>query len=220
MNKQQPEQTKSNPFLEASLDTWVGKFWNGLNKDNVQEAILTGASNTGFIPYDLDRFFPVKSMNLLLDFGCGIGRNIDVLRNRFGPDIKVIGYDLPNMLELMPFETKIKYDRLTSDFSLVECLKPSIIFASIVFQHIPTDILTSYLKVIAKWPHFLYVITRWYNDHDRHEVASIIMNTHNFLWVSDELINRDLSFPPTDPELHWSGIAVPSINDRISNNGA
>lgn len=193
-------------FTLASLANPFGQHWNSLNKDNVQEQILTGASKTGFVPTDLVKLFP-NATGATLDFGCGIGRNADSIRGFFN-SAYMVGYDLPGMLELMPLEVRAKYDKLTSDFDFVESVKPRTIFASLCFQHIPTFILSRYLEHMSRWPNLLYVATRWYNDADHDNVLNIITNFYRPVWLSEEAKDLERN---SNPEIHWSGIFAPYL---------
>lgn len=193
------------PILQSSLDTPTGQFWNSLDRNKVEEAILTNASKTGFVPIRFDALFP-ESCDIVLDFGCGVGRNINIIKKKFGAYDKYIGYDLPGMLSLMNVETRCQYDRTTSDFDLIKALKPRIIFASLVFQHIPTKILLDYVRELGQWPCMMYVHSRWYNDQDKDDVFDLIANSDYFVpsWTSEEVAM--LTHPDKDPELHWSAI--------------
>lgn len=191
-------------FLEQSLKNPFGQHWNSLTKENVQEQILTGADKNGFMPMPLASVFPSAS-TALVDFGCGIGRNIEPLHTFFKPDY-ILGYDLPNMIQLMPLETKVQYSKLTSDFEFIEAIKPRLIFASLCFQHIPTVLLSQYVERLSKWPNMLYVVTRRYNDGDHDDVLDILSSYYYPVWLSKDA--NELS-SNENPELHWSGILTP-----------
>jgi len=197
-------------LTELSLQNPFGQHWNSLNKENVQEQILTGATQNGFKPATVSGMFP-KASNAVLDFGCGIGRNVDVLRAHFHPEY-MIGYDLPNMINLMPLETKVRYDRLTSEFDVIEEIKPRVVYASLCFQHIPTLLLTKYFERLAAWPCLLYVLTRRYNDGDKDDILDMISCHFNAVWLSQDA--SGLYDCPGNPELHWSGIFAPRVMEK------
>jgi len=197
-------------LTELSLQNPFGQHWNSLNKENVQEQILTGATQNGFKPTTVSGMFP-KSSNAVLDFGCGIGRNVDVLRGFFNPEY-MIGYDLPNMINLMLLETKARYDRLTSEFDVIEEIKPRIVYASLCFQHIPTLLLTKYFERLAAWPCLLYILTRRYNDGDKDDILYMISCHFNAVWLSRDAAG--LYDWPGNPELHWSGIFAPRVMEK------
>ena len=197
-------------LLEYSLQNPFGQHWNSLNKDNVQEQILTGATQHGFKALDLGATFP-KTTGALEDFGCGIGRNVDSIRSFFNPEF-MVGYDLPNMINLMPLEVKSRYDKLTSDFEFIESIKPRIILASLCLQHIPTVLLMKYFERLAAWPCLLYVLTRRYNDGDKDDILDMISCSFNAIWLSRDAAG--LYDWPGNPELHWSGIFAPRVMEK------
>jgi len=193
-----------NNLIEQSLKNPFGQHWNSLTKENVQEQILTGADKNGFKEMHLPSTFP-HSTSTLMDFGCGVGRNVKAIHEFFRPDY-IVGYDLPNMIQLMPLEIKVQYTKLTSEFEFIEEIKPRIIFASLCFQHIPTVLLVQYIKRLSKWPNFLYIVTRRYNDGDHDDVLDILSGYYYPTWLSADvegLIGQE------NPELHWSGILAP-----------
>lgn len=194
-------------LLDLSLQNPFGQHWNSLNKDNVQEQILTGATRHGFTPANLSGMFP-QTVPAVLDFGCGIGRNISAIREFFNP-VYTVGFDLPNMIDLMPLEVKAKYDKLTTEFEFIESVKPQIVYASLCFQHIPTVLLMRYLERLAAWPHMLYIVTRWYNDGDHNDILDILSSHYWPVWLSKD--TEELSWPMSsrNPEMHWSGILMP-----------
>lgn len=199
-----------NPLLEQSLATPFGQHWNNLNPENVKEQILTGADKNGFVPTEIAKLFPVTT-DTVLDFGCGIGRNREALRKFFGRVSALVGFDLPGMLNLMSLHGQAMYDRVYDDFTYVESIKPRVIYASLCFQHIPTDVLNQYLCRMSKWPHLLYVVTRRYNDGNHDEVFDIITEYYKPVWLSrdtDNLASLD------NPELHWCGIFSPNLMDE------
>ncbi|TAJ85776.1 MAG: methyltransferase domain-containing protein, partial [Reyranella sp.] len=71
----------------------------------------------------------------VLDFGCGLGRNVEFLRSRFS---RVIGLDLPRMIENLRKDPIGKsYDALYDDRSqLVSSEDINVIYDSVVLQHI------------------------------------------------------------------------------------
>jgi 2-polyprenyl-3-methyl-5-hydroxy-6-metoxy-1,4-benzoquinol methylase len=48
----------------------------------------------------------------VLDFGCGIGRHSKALSKHF---IEVVGYDLPNMIDIVPDSNKLNNIEYTSN---------------------------------------------------------------------------------------------------------
>jgi SAM-dependent methyltransferase len=83
-------------------------FWESVTAKNAGDAILTGyAGEFKDMPVYNEVISLTKSsegnQQYALDFGCGVGRNTVALSKDY---YRVIGYDLPNMLSLVPKENK------------------------------------------------------------------------------------------------------------------
>ena len=125
-------------------------FWQSITKGNAGDAILTGYK--GYLK-DMPVYDEVISLTksseghsqYALDFGCGVGRNTTTLAKDYK---KVVGFDLPNMIELVPDENKSNSILYTSDWSTVKSFRFDLVLASLVFQHIDDQELHDYLKDI------------------------------------------------------------------------
>lgn len=105
----------------------------------------------------------------VLDFGCGIGRNLRYLVQT--PAKKIYGFDLPNMIDLAKkFLTKEeKYKIKFLSMPLSKFPDVDIIIALIVFQHLDILLLENYLQMlrVSLNPNgIMYVLSRGYLDHD------------------------------------------------------
>lgn len=72
----------------------------------------------------------------VIDFGCGLGRNVPLLRRYFD---RVIGIDLPEMIVRLQQEPDASalYDALYSDIAALPANEqPQFLYESVVFQHI------------------------------------------------------------------------------------
>lgn len=97
----------------------------------------------------------------VLDFGCGLGRNLQYLTTTF-PYANVLGYDIPSMINKykqlsMPYE-------VTDDWSYIEGLKPDLIYSCTVLQHLDLTELVKFLNFAAMNAKYVYLHTRCYND--------------------------------------------------------
>lgn len=138
---------------ETSREIWTNKkmksFWEGLNKTNAGDAILTGYvgdfKDMPVYPEVINLASGIQPHNwqYVLDFGCGVGRNTKALSETY---VKAIGYDLPNMISLVPEENKGSNIVYTSDWEKIKGIPFDTVLASLVFQHIHDDELHSYLK--------------------------------------------------------------------------
>lgn len=106
-----------------------------------------------------------------LDFGCGVGRNTRGLAEHF---TEVVGYDLPNMVELargMENPPNILY---TEDWAEVLARHYDVAVASIVVQHLdPAEAKTRLLEISMVSP-LLAVCSRTYMDQGQGDVLPIL----------------------------------------------
>ena len=105
-----------------------------LRNQNEIKTKITGIPNH-WKPNDL----PIEARNLIppesviVDFGCGLGRNSELLRN-LSP--RVVGYDIPEMIRQLKQHSNIQnYTRTTSNLqdALAGC---NVFYESVVIQHI------------------------------------------------------------------------------------
>lgn len=131
--------------------------------DELKERILTGfKSGKPFTPYVPTIALPA-SIESVLDFGCGVGRNFPYLRTIAR---RVEGFDLPPMIERCRAVATEAADRLASDWAEVRTRRYDLIFASLVLQHIETDACRGYLADFARMTPDVYLLTRARTDFD------------------------------------------------------
>jgi 2-polyprenyl-3-methyl-5-hydroxy-6-metoxy-1,4-benzoquinol methylase len=123
-------------------------FWESVTAKNAGDAILTGyAGEFKDMPVYNEVISLTKSsegnQQYALDFGCGVGRNTVALSKDY---YRVIGYDLPNMLSLVPKENKESNIIYESEWDKVKTIQYDMVLASLVFQHIHDDELNMYLS--------------------------------------------------------------------------
>jgi SAM-dependent methyltransferase len=75
----------------------------------------------------------VASEGTVLDFGCGLGRNANMLRRYFR---RVIGYDLDAMLAMLNKQAPSLYDVTSSNLDELLRLPVTHIYEAVVWQHI------------------------------------------------------------------------------------
>ena len=130
--------------------------------EDVQEAILTGyLDGKPFWPYA-----PVLEMpgplDRILDFGCGLGRNFPYLRSVAN---RVVGFDLPEMIERCRCESLPDRVELVSDWHQVRRQRFDCVFACHVLQHIePEALLSTYIPDFATIAPWTYVLSRGRSD--------------------------------------------------------
>lgn len=147
-------------------------IWLNANEQTAGELILTGYNG----PFkDMPVCDEVKILfgngSVALDFGCGVGRNSVALAETYD---KVIAFDLPSMISLVPEENKLKNIIYTSDWEYVKSLKIDTILASLVFQHIEDSELDSYLNDLSQIVDRLVLHSRTWIDHSASQVLPIV----------------------------------------------
>jgi len=132
---------------------------------------------------------PLENKTSILDFGCGIGRNIPYLINNF--KAKVHGYDFPNMIalarEYLGPEVWNKIVWIEPPVSNLKKHRFDLVLASLVFQHIPLFELRAALRILSETlveGGELYVHSRGYTD-DNYNVWKIVREFFDPLWDLD-----------------------------------
>lgn len=150
--------------------------WLNANKDTAGDLILTGyVGELKDMPVYEDVMSLAKGLvgsnQYALDFGCGVGRNTVDLAKTYE---KVIGFDLPSMISLVPEENKLINIAYESDWFKVKKIKFDVVLASLVFQHIDDTELEDYLKDLCLIAEKLVLHSRTWIDHTSTEVLSIV----------------------------------------------
>jgi len=150
--------------------------WLNANKENAGDLILTGYEGEF---KDMPVYTEVMSLTkgleghrqYALDFGCGVGRNTFPLSKDYH---RVIGYDLPSMLDLVPEDNKFENIIYESDWNKIKNIEFDLVLASLVFQHIDDTELDYYLQDLNKMTDKLVLHSRTWIDHSNTEVLSIV----------------------------------------------
>jgi 2-polyprenyl-3-methyl-5-hydroxy-6-metoxy-1,4-benzoquinol methylase len=147
-------------------------LWLSATKETAGDLILTGY--TGELK-DMPVYDEVielcKGGKKALDFGCGVGRNSFALSKNYN---HVIGYDLPNMIDLVPDSNKPDNVDYTSDWGSLKDLRFDLILASLVLQHIEDQELNNYLHDISLMTDRLVLHSRTWIDHSNSLVLPIV----------------------------------------------
>ena len=129
--------------------------------EDVREKILTGFKDgKPFTPYVPTLSLPVPAA-AVLDFGCGLGRNFPYL---ISVAARVVGYDLPAMIDRCRAASPVPVDALTSDWAAVRNERFDFVFASLVLQHVPEEVCRTVLPDFARMAPHTYVLARGEGD--------------------------------------------------------
>lgn len=158
-------------------------MWDKISDlERAKGLILSGyPENKSFEPWRVpDHFWPT-TVNTILDFGCGIGRSIPPLIER-APNAQIYGYDFENMTNLAKQYLGYDYWKrviwINPPIENLRSLRPDIIIAIIVFQHIPEIELQGILRVLREIIEngVLFVQGRGYLDGQRKNVWKILLD--------------------------------------------
>lgn len=140
------------------------KTWQEANKDNAKEMILSGWKEKGFSPTaGIQRIGP--EYKRILDFGCGIGRNLNALA--VGRET-VHGYDFPSMISQAAENEAIKINgkvSLFTDWSFVKGQKYDAVHICLVLQHMHPDEIKEKMADFAGMTETIFLHSRAYIDH-------------------------------------------------------
>jgi 2-polyprenyl-3-methyl-5-hydroxy-6-metoxy-1,4-benzoquinol methylase len=167
--------------------------WLGANKETAGDLILTGYMGEF---KDMPVYDEVKALfgsgSVALDFGCGVGRNSVALAKTYD---KVISFDLPNMINLVPEENNLANITYTSDWEYVKSFKIDTVLASLVFQHIDDSELNSYLNDLSQIVDRLVLHSRTWIDHSASQVLPIV---EKYFIINTIEYSRDPNSPIDD----------------------
>ena len=102
-----------------------------------------------------------SALDSVLDFGCGLGRSFPYLK---AVARRVVGFDLEPMIDRCRSLSSEPIDLLTCDWNDVSHRRFDLVYASLVLQHVETDLCRAYLKDFARMAPVTYVLTRLQND--------------------------------------------------------
>jgi len=127
----------------------------------LRERIFTGyKGGKPFIPY-VPTVGLQTPVDWILDFGCGVGRSFPYLKSVAR---HVVGFDLEPMIARCRSLASEPVDLLSSDWAEISGRRFDIVFASLVLQHIETDICRAYLADFARMAPVVYLLTRLQSD--------------------------------------------------------
>jgi SAM-dependent methyltransferase len=129
--------------------------------EELRERILTGFKDgKPFTPYVPTLALPLPAA-AVLDFGCGLGRNFPYLASVAA---RVVGYDLPPMIERCQPAASQSQVALSSDWGALREERFDLIFASLVLQHVPEAVCRAALEDFSRMAPVTYLLARGQGD--------------------------------------------------------
>lgn len=102
------------------------------------------------------------SMNKVLDFGCGMGRNVNYLK---GICNNVFGFDTEIMISNLQKTQNYQYNYVNYNFEELGNYAPfDFVYECTVFQHMPPQEVLFRLMQMQYLTKYIYMTTRCYND--------------------------------------------------------
>jgi SAM-dependent methyltransferase len=186
---------------------FTNRLWTdapkGMSDFQLMHTILTAARTPKeFTPDEglLRAVAPVGERIRVLDFGCGMGRNLKWAMEH--TSWEVTGYDNDQMLERarkwLPTVSKKPLPTLISSWESLREKKFDAVIATLVFQHIYRDELSGYLKDLRAMTSRLFVHSRRVNDDGTNtlETISKFFHLHPIRRRSEIELGRPLGSKP------------------------
>lgn len=185
---------------------------NNFNLEKVVDLVLTNGSVDTIKPdiWLLERMGNSNKSLSVLDFGCGIGRNIFQFSIK-RPEWRFVGYDNISMIEKAKEYSHKKFDKdfseylnleFTTDWEIIKNIKFDCIYATIVFQHIYEKDINLYVQDIKKMTNRLIVSGRRFNDdsiNGKHKNTWQILENNGLYPSNAKEVNYKID---GDPEEH------------------
>ena len=152
--------------------------WKTVTLNNASQLITTIDHDIEKMAVDVGQMntIAVEDRGTVVDFGCGVGRNIFYLSKICN---KVYGFDFPNMLEMLQNRSvwkKYSNIELFSDWKKLSQLDYNTVYCCISLQHLCTKDILYYVGEFARKAKKLYVHGRDFNDYDNDKVCDIVSN--------------------------------------------
>lgn len=124
----------------------------------------------------------LQDCNVVLDFGCGVGRNIPAL-SKAARNARIVAYDFPNMQKLakeyLGLGESSKIDWITPPPEKLRAFTYDFVVADITFQHIKESELRLILSILGcqlSSNGKLWVGGRWWSDDAAKSVWEIVLD--------------------------------------------
>lgn len=168
------------------------QYWESLESPAGYSRQISHPHPYGPTAFEWPFRYPCPLHGRCLDFGCGLGRQIQPLLKVFHV---VDGYDLPNAIRFIPDTSKALYGHVTSDWQDVSGRKYDAIYAYLVFQHIDADELDEKLATLARMAPVMLARSRVWLDDKEADSPSVLRQ------IEKHWILRDLFSDTTQSDL-------------------
>ena len=152
------------------------EVWKTVTSNNASQLITGINHDIENMAVDVGQMeaIAVEDRGTVLDFGCGVGRNIFYISKICN---QVYGFDFPNMLQMLqkrPKWEECSNIELFSDWKKLTVLNYDTVYCCISLQHFCTKDILYYVEEFAKKAKILYVHGRDFNDHDNDKVCDVV----------------------------------------------
>lgn len=155
-----------------TFGAWSTTIPGGSLETTIDYVVTGGTIDNANMSIDVLSVMNLSNNKKILDFGCGIGRNAIplALENK---NCDVYLYDNPKMIGQMTIFCEKKYKiplskiqniRIFTNWDNLKNEKFDYIYATLVFQHISENALSTYLSDIKNMTKYLIVAGRRFND--------------------------------------------------------
>jgi SAM-dependent methyltransferase len=198
---------------------YQSKYWAEFPKKNLNivakdlnpswnESLQRYENHTEITKTSLEILKSNTDMNKVLDFGCGMGRNLNYLKN---VSKYVFGFDTEVMISNLKKTSNDSYNFKTFNFEDFYKYAPfDFVYECTVFQHMPPQEVLFRLMQIRSITKYVYLTTRCYNDMFRdfqNKAGGVnllkLVDSLNSFEVVDISIDKDMALSLMD-ETHYS----------------
>jgi SAM-dependent methyltransferase len=198
---------------------YQSEYWKEFAKQNLNvvakdlhsswnESLQQYENHNEIIKTSLEILKSNTDMNKVLDFGCGMGRNLNYLKSI---SKYVIGFDTEVMISNLKKTSNNEYAFETFNFEDFYKYAPfDFVYECTVFQHMPPQEVLFRLMQIRSITKYVYLTTRCYNDMFRdfqNKAGGVnllkLVDSLNSFEVVDISIDKDMALSLMD-ETHYS----------------
>lgn len=135
---------------------------------------------------------------VVLDMSCGaFGAQAKAIRKAV--TCRLVGFDLPNVVDMMQEDVRAQYDLVTDDFDVVIAEEPHVVVAIHAVQHYTKVDIARYFSNLKS--HVLWILTRCWCDDGGDYVHDLL---EPFYYISTQTKQYIEACAEKDREFHWT----------------